>query len=171
MKKFVVALLCASVCLAADMPCRAVFTDQTGVIKELVKDIQNERHLVQIAAGQIANRSVVNALLDAKKRGVVVEVIVDDVKSRPATCLIDLFRNNVPVYVYKPKQYFLKVPHLLHKFCVLSNKVWMGNFALHGKYRHTARESAVIISQASVVEDFMREFELLKLKMCKRAIL
>jgi|GEM_PF-3030290 len=150
--------------------CKVLFSGQEAILEELVNDIKDEKYLIQIAASRVTNRKIINALIAAKKKGVIVEVILDDMKNRPSTAVYDLFRNNVPVFVYRPKHMFKK-PHLLHKFCVLSDKVWMGNFVINQKLRAAIRESAVVISHKDVVEDFMREFEFLKLRDCKRAIL
>lgn len=150
--------------------CRALFSGQEALVERLVQDIKDERYLIQIAASRVTNRKIINALIEAKKKGVIVEVILDDMKNRPSTAVYDLFRNSVPVFIYRPKLLYKK-PHLLHKFCVLSDKVWMGNFVINQKLRTAIRESAVVISHKDVVEDFMKEFEYLKLKDCKRAIL
>lgn len=167
---FVLCCICSAKGLFANEHCKALFSGQDELIERLVSDIKSEKYLIQIAASRVTNRKVINALIAAKRKGIVVEVILDDMKDRPSSSVRDLFKNNVPVFVYRPKHYFKK-PHILHKFCVLSDKVWMGNFVINRARKATLRESAVVISHKDVVEDFMREFEYLKHTECKRAIL
>lgn len=147
------------------------FGNENQITAKLVEEVNQEKNLVQLVTKKLSNRRIVSALVDAKKRGVVVEVILDDIRGKPPRSLKRLNDAKIPLYVYRPEGGGKKQPRLSESFCILTNKVCSGAFTLAPKRNFVERSHMLTIDQAPSVESFMKEFEGMKLKLARRVIL
>lgn len=90
------------------------FVPDDPVKKILIGLIYNEKSLIKAALYQLTDNEIVNALIDARKRGVMVEVITDK------SCLLSkhekistLKRHGIAVYVYNKA------------YSIMHNKIWV----------------------------------------------
>lgn len=140
--------------------------------ESILQDIHQEKYQILIASRYLTSRPIINALIAAKKRGVIVEVMIDHMKVRPKSAITALTKFDIPVFMFQPGFFKGKLstrkPHLQHRFCVFSDRVWIGNFSFHNKKNPMQQESAVVIQDGAVVREFSSEFERLKDHMCQR---
>lgn len=123
----------------------------------LTRFIQSARSSVDVATYQLDLPGVVQALLDAKKRGAVVRVVTDqkifsDLKQNQA--LQELQNSNIPIVAGNPKA-------IMHnKFVVVDKQaVWMGawNFTLNDTYRND--NNGIVIQSAELARNYTVTFE------------
>jgi mitochondrial cardiolipin hydrolase len=144
-----------------------LFVPDDPVKKILLGLIHAEKKSIKAAVYQLTDPDLVDALIDAHKRGVNIEVITDK------SCLMSKYegitklkRQKIPVYVYGEK--FYSIMH--NKFWVfgknLYNKalVWSGS-ANATKYGTTRNEENVFVDDRStVVMMYSQKFDRLKKK-------
>ena len=164
-------LILSSFSFAEETIVKPYFT-KNALEESILNDIEEEKYQILIASRYLTSRPVINALIGAKKRGVIVEVIVDHMKVRPKSAITSLTKCDIPVFLFQPNFFSGKLstrkPHLQHRFCIFSDKVWVGNFSFHQKKNPMQQESAVVIQDQGIVKEFSNEFERLKDHMCQR---
>jgi phosphatidylserine/phosphatidylglycerophosphate/cardiolipin synthase-like enzyme len=123
----------------------------------LTQFIQSARSSVDVATYQLDLPGVVQALLDAKKRGAVVRVVTDqnifaDVKQNQS--LKELQKSGIPIVAGNPKA-------IMHnKFVVVDKQaVWLGswNFTLNDTYRND--NNGIVIHSAELARNYTATFE------------
>lgn len=149
-----------------------LFSPKDHVAEELIAHIKKEKKSIRAAVYCLMHRGISKALIDAEKRGVAVEVIVDpfSVKSRsPLKKMSDL---GIPIYVWSPKHKashlqnpeFQKRKSLMHdKFCVFGeSKVWTGSFNFTFDATTIHCENVIVLENAEVAAQYLKEFKHLK---------
>lgn len=123
----------------------------------LTRFIQSARSSVDVATYQLDLPGVVQALLDAKKRGAVVRIVTDqkifnDVKENQS--FKELQSSGIPIVAGNPKA-------IMHnKFVVVDKQaVWMGawNFTLNDTYRND--NNGIVIHSAELARNYTVTFE------------
>lgn len=146
------------------------FCPSPHVCEKLCALINSEQKKINIAIYNITDRHIVQALINAKKRGVIVEMVTD------RSCSIDrfskigkLYSNTISVFLYQPPFINDTQQGLMHnKFALFfeneHNKqiVWHGsfNFTVSGYKRNC--ESILIIEDKKTFDHFAQEFEKIK---------
>lgn len=147
-----------------------LFTPDDNTYDILLKLIQEEKEKISIAIFSFTDSIIVQALHDACKRKVQVEVITDK------NCLVDrygkiddLYHAGVKVYVYNPNYYNKKKPGLMHhKFMVFSNNytgkglVWTGSYNFTKSAHTYNQENVLILNRKGIVSRYLRQFERIK---------
>lgn len=137
------------------------FTSQTDLAKKCIEYIEKETLSICIASHRLANTQVISALLDAHKRGVYVEVIVDAETVTKQSRLQQLAKEGVSVLVWKSES--KKKDHMHHSFCVFGKEVsWTGSysFSLQKKFSH--KENVMVLEDEKIAQGFLREFDSIK---------
>ena len=139
-----------------DLPhCEAYFEDIQDVI---IDYISHATYSLKIAMAWFTNPLIFNALLRACKRGVKVQLLInnDSINNRP---------NGLPfnklLEEEKTNLYIAETPYLIHnKFCIVDNKI-----VIDGSYNWTVLaetnndENIVVIENGKVIESFISVFE------------
>ncbi len=176
MRKILVifSLLCAAV-YGESTPiesCEALIAPKQELMEKLIELINAEKTSVKIAVYTLTNRKVAQALLDAKKRGVSVEVIIDGASRKPKFTIGEFIKADIPVFIFEKKEEKKGKAHMHHKFCLLGNRetplIWTGSFSPSYSANHDHRENVLIISLEKVFLEYEKEFESLKNFHCKR---
>jgi len=146
------------------------FCPSPDVCEKLCSLIYNEKQKINIAIYTITENKIAQALIDAKKRGVVVEIITDRSSALDRfTKIGKLYNNNIHVFLYQPPLINDTQKGLMHnKFALFFDNeqgkqiVWHGsfNFTCSG-YKHNC-ESILIIEDHHVFKNFEKEFERIK---------
>lgn len=136
-----------------------------NVEKALVDAIQNEKKGIKVAIYTFTNKRIAKALVDAKNRGVAVEVLVDPFSIKIDSAVNTLLDADVPVYVYIPEGKNCWTSILHHKFCLFEEMkgVWTGSYNFTYKAENSNSENAVLITGDEVgYQKFENEFNTLK---------
>lgn len=146
------------------------FCPSPQVCEKLCSLINNEKQKINIAIYTITDNKIAQALITAKKRGVIVEIITDRSSALDRfTKIGKLYNNDIPVFLYQPPLLNDTQKGLMHnKFALFFDNdsgkqiIWHGsfNFTASG-YKHNC-ESILIIEDHATFKNFEKEFERIK---------
>lgn len=163
-----------------------LFAPDDDILAVLIELIAKEKKSIRLAAFLLTDQQVANALLEAKARGVEVEIIFDQksVKSRGCVKIAkSLAKKGIRIFVYKPLEdkklssnKTFNLSNLMHnKFIIFSDNtmlqkslVWTGSFNFTYSARKTNQENVIILDDAYAVQKFTERFDYLKNKFCYR---
>ncbi|NDD58363.1 MAG: DUF1669 domain-containing protein [Chlamydiae bacterium] len=150
------------------------FSHSENLEQKLIQLINNENLSIQIAVYQLKARSILDALIQAKQRGVTITIITDP-KIIPDMLPIYNFikENHLDIYLWKCKKpFYVKnestfkkiVPKLHNKFILFgSDKVWTGSCNFSKTAFTINAENALLISCPFIVQKYQKAFgELLR---------
>src|SRR6185295_6338320 len=80
------------------------FSPEDQLDKRLIEQIEKETKSIHICIYTFTHRHIANALAEAKKRGVEVEVIVDRFSVKFKSSLEKLVEAGIPVFVWDPNR-------------------------------------------------------------------
>ena len=140
--------------LGEELPhCEAYFT---GIQDIIVYHISHAKESLKIAMAWFTNPVIFNYLLRACKRGVQVELLInnDKINNRLNGLPFDkLIQNNAALYIAEP-------PSLIHhKFCIIDDRM-----VIDGSYNWTVGaetnndENIVVIENGKVIDTFLKAF-------------
>lgn len=145
------------------------FTPDDNVRDELVQLINQESEAIRIAVFVITDAEIARALLDARERGIKIELVTDAgcLKER-ANKINQLCDRGCSVYIYNPsycKQTGSSIMH--HKFALFSNNagkllVWTGSYNFTKAASSHNQENALILDDQRAFELFSNQFNRLK---------
>ena len=155
-------LLPASISLAL---CQAFFTPHDDITALCVAMIDAEQKSIHGAMYMFTDKKVAQALINAKKRGVQVEMILDQISMISCGKGKLLQENGVPVFVHRTQAfnpYTMALMH--HKFFIFGqnkdNKslLWTGSW--NSTLRATAHndENVIILDDEHVVAKYLENF-------------
>ena len=133
--------------------------------KHLIKYINQAKKIIYAAVYMFTDKKIAEALINAKKRNVDVEIISDncsfDSQYGKIKMLLD---NDVPVYLFKvSKPGYRRFNPLMHnKFAIIDEKVWTGSFNWTISANSKNQENVICIEMPTVREKFLAHFEILK---------
>ncbi|MGB8367445.1 MAG: phospholipase D-like domain-containing protein, partial [Candidatus Babeliales bacterium] len=136
--------------------------------KKLISLIDQEQSYIRIAVFNFTNRTIAQALIDAAKRGVKVEVITD------ITCIFDrynkidqLYDNDIAVLIFDAKKNKTRgIMH--HKFALFSNNkggttyVWTGSCNFTRSGCQINQENGLLLADQTIINKFLQQFERIK---------
>lgn len=145
------------------------FSPDDQLEKRLIEEIEKESKSIQICVYNFTHRSIADALIQAKRRGVDVEVIVDRFSVKMRAPLHKLVEAQIPVYVWDPC-YRKKTSHrpLMHnKFCVFGGEtVWTGSFNFTYEASRIHQENVVVLHDPALAAAFKGQFHTIKVRSC-----
>ncbi len=161
MKKFLlIFLLLSSFLQSAPI---AYFSKKDQIAEELVSRISLEQKTIRMAIFSLNHRKIIKALLEAHKRGVSVELLVDPSSIRAGSSLMPLAEAGIPVLVFHPVIQGKKRPLMHHKFCLFGDKsLWTGSFNCTLAADRLNRENALLIDDKELALQYLTEFKALK---------
>lgn len=146
------------------------FSPEDQLAKRLIEEVHKEQKNLLVCVYAFTHRGIANALIDAKKRGVEVEVMVDRFSVKAGTPLHKIAEAGIPVHVWNPdplKRQKSHRPLMHHKFCIFgSNKIWTGSFNFTYDANNHHRENVIVMESEPLASAFKGEFHLMKLKSC-----
>lgn len=154
---------------------RVLFSPDDDIAHELITLINEEKKSIRVAIFTFTDSEIAQALIDAVKRGVKVEVVADTGYLRDQYSKIPLLQQHkVPVFTYNPhykngkqkKKEHLSIMH--HKFIIFEQNKDNQSVVVSGSYNLTRaarlrnQEHVVISDDGAVITRFEHQFERLK---------
>lgn len=146
------------------------FSPEDHLEKELIQLINEETKSIHVCIYTLTHRGVIGALIEAKKRGVHIEVIVDRFSIRANSPLHRLVEAMIPIHVWNPgsprqKRGRRSIMH--NKYCVFGDqKVWTGSFNMTYEAARMHQENALVIHDPAVAHAYKNQFYTIKLRSC-----
>ncbi|GEM_PF-700077 len=181
---FLLAIICASLtpfplASAPSEPIanyQVLFSPDDNVANELISLIKKEKKSIKAAVYALMHQGIAKALIDAKERGVHVEVIVDPCSIKARAPIHKMKQAHIPIFVWNPPAKYKakngkrirERKSLMHdKFCILGEtRVWTGSFNFTFQATSSNRENVVVLESAKVALSYLEEFEKLKKTGC-----
>jgi len=146
------------------------FSPEDQLAKRLIEQMEKEKKSIHVCIYTFTHRGIANALIEAKKRGVEVELIVDRFSVKIGAPLQKLAEEGIPVYVWDPDPLKRKKSHrpLMHnKFCIFgTDKVWTGSFNFTYEATNIHQENALILEDPAIASAYKGQFHMIKLRSC-----
>ncbi|MEO0208556.1 MAG: phospholipase D-like domain-containing protein [candidate division WOR-3 bacterium] len=128
------------------------FTREDTVLNVIVGLINSSRKTLQIAIYEIDHPDIVRAIIEAKKRGVKVEMVMDD-RMKKEWAAKKLEKEGIPI-VFDNRE-----PYMHNKFAVIDSQLILTgstNFKESEIYRND--NNLVVINSRLIAENYLREF-------------
>lgn len=147
-----------------------LFSPDDDIQSYLIDLINHEAVCIKMAIFMLTTKEIIDALLKAHKRGVVVEIIIDTLCVHQSWSKINqLVKVGISLYEYKPGATQGRMNNLMHnKFIIFTsttgNKplVWTGSFNFTRSAQLHNQENVVVLDDAQAVEKFTQQFKRLK---------
>lgn len=153
--------------------CTVYFSPKDSVAEQLIRMIDQENKSIKVAIYTITHAKIIQALKRAHERGVNVEVVVDPTSIKARTPLLQLVKNQVPIFVWDPPPTIGKSGKakkaLMHdKFCIFGEeRVWTGSFNFTYAAERWNAENALLIESSSVARKYLEQFHEIKIRNCR----
>lgn len=154
---------------------QVLFSPEDHVADQLISLIEKEKKSIKAAIYCLMHRGISNALIDAHKRGVDVEVIVDPFSVKSRSPVNKMGAAQLPVFVWDPptletkkgRKTHKRKPLMHDKFCVLGDaKVWTGSFNFTFEAANANKENVIVLESSEVARRYLEEFKRLKKQGC-----
>jgi len=133
------------------------FSTNTDLAKKCIQYVKQESSSIRIVSHRLSDPKVIASLLQAHKRGVSVEVIVDPKTITKRSRLRSLAEEGVGVFVWKGPD------RMHHAFCLFGqDTLWNGSYTFSLSQRFQHREGVVILCDPKVGKSFFEEFAAIK---------
>lgn len=150
--------------------CRAFFSPDDGIEQILIDLINNETKSIFIAIFAFTDGEVARALIQAKVRGVLVEIVTDP------SCLQDKFNKilllknqGIPIQVYNTEVNTATLSNRMHHKFVIFGKniaekslIWLGSYNFTKSANEANQESVVLLENPILLQRFLSQFNRLK---------
>lgn len=161
MKRFFYLLAWCCLSSATAMP-PLFFGPDNHLAQQLTTHLKKAQKRIWTASYTVTGRTIIAALINAKQRGVDVQVITDqlaleNVRSRQA--IGKLKRAGIPLFVFGRTRH-QGLMH--HKFAVVDNTVWTGSMNWTKAGSVFNEENAIILDTPAVVTSYTQHFVILK---------
>lgn len=159
---------------------RALFSPDDNIEEVLVGLIDAEREKISMTAFSLTSLSVANALINAKRRRVMVELIADAQNSQSSYSKVGMVHSaGIPVWVYppmkqhdhddhKPQNFFPRKGIMHNKFIIFKRSfngkplLWTGSYNFTWSANKKNQENVIIIEDFELIKFYMYQFEILK---------
>lgn len=146
----------------------AYFSPKDHIADHLIALIAKEKTSIKAAVYALTHRGVAQALVQAKNRGVQVEVIIDPFSLKRRSAISILTKARIPVFIWHPaneKSKETKKPLMHDKFCVFGkNLVWTGSFNFTYDADLKNEENVIVLEDAALAARFEEQFNMIKNK-------
>jgi phosphatidylserine/phosphatidylglycerophosphate/cardiolipin synthase-like enzyme len=153
----------------------AYFSPKDKVDAKLISLIEQETGSIKAAVYCLTHRGIIHALVEAKKRGVEVELIIDPFTVKARAPLKRMAQSGMSIFVWDPEQKSmtdrnkLRAPLMHNKFCVFGSQgiLWTGSFNFTSEGALSNQENVVVLHDAPQARSFTEQFEQMKTQGCK----
>ncbi|MBD3231998.1 DUF1669 domain-containing protein [Candidatus Dependentiae bacterium] len=145
----------------------AYFSPEDKISDKLIEQINHTKKRIYAAIYILTDKSIANALIEAKKRNIDIQIVTDISCLQNEYNKIDLLKNNgIEIFIYKPKLKNNKFSNAImhNKFAILDNKIWTGSFNWTVSANKKNQENVVYIKKDLICKKYEKEFEKLKRK-------
>jgi hypothetical protein len=136
-----------------------IITNGTDIKQRIIAEINNARQCVYLAMAWFTDRDIANAIIDAKKRNVAVDIILSS-NAQNDTVKQMLIEENISVHAFDTGD---ERGMMHHKFCLIDNKI-----SINGSYNYSYNASNNNVENIHISDDvnthkqLLSEFERLK---------
>jgi phosphatidylserine/phosphatidylglycerophosphate/cardiolipin synthase-like enzyme len=149
------------------MECQVYFSPDDHVADRLIELIAVERTQILAAVYCFTHKEICKAFIDAKQRGVKVQLIVDPYSLSSSDTVAKMVDEGVEVFVWSPRASGKRAGLMHDKFCILGDDVvWTGSFNFTHPANISHQENVVVLRSAEVAASFKKQFELIKTRGC-----
>src|SRR5579872_1734461 len=152
--------------LAQDTPqeVEVYFSPEDQLADRLISLIAKEEKSIQIAVYCFTHQGIMNALTEAKKRGVDVEVIVDPYSMRNRPAIGKLAKAGISIWIWEGRNRGERRALMHNKFALFGDgTLWSGSFNFTYDANKMHAENALVLKNSVVQERFRKKFEEIKL--------
>ncbi len=154
---------------------QAFFSPDDDLQDLLVQLINHEQSSIRIAVFSFTDGRIAQALIDAKRRGALVEIITDVGGKRDKFSKIDLLvKNGIAVMVYDPRNTTIYNDIMHNKFVLFGNNIggksllWTGSYNFTKSATMNNQENVIVCDERHLIEKFAQQFERLKERVSKK---
>ena len=171
MKNFVIFILLLFGNFSLHCESVVYFSPKEGICQQLIKCINSSRQRIYAAIYLLTDKTIAQALIDAKnKRGIDVQIVTDVSSLENRHNKIDwLKENGIEIFIFRPNKKssgnFGQIMH--NKFALFDNKVWTGSFNWTFSADKRNRENIICVDDDHICKRYEREFERLKRRCIK----
>jgi len=154
----------------------ALFSPKDKVLDVLLYLIRKEKQSIRMAAFLLTDYDIIKAILEAKKRGIFIEIVLDKKAAKEHHKKIRLLKSRgIQVFVYKPNANNLSknMSNIMHnKFVVFGENVfkrsliWTGSFNFTYSAHRNNKENIIILDDFEIIARFIHEFDHIKKDLC-----
>lgn len=148
---------------------QAFFSPDDNVQEILVQFINQEKKSIKIAIFSFTDGKIAQALIDAVRRGVHVEIIADASGLRDKFSKIDILKEHgIKVTVYDPKNTTIYNNIMHHKFVIFENNIGSKSLLWTGSYNFTKsatlnnQENVLVLDEIHLIQKYAQQFEVIK---------
>lgn len=146
---------------------KALFPSKNNIIQVMLDLIKNEKKSIKAAIFLITNKQIANALIDAKKRNIEIDIIT--CCSNLNNIIDQLVENDISVHVFGITSSKKASRPLMHnKFFIFEKNVndksilWTGSFNLTYNAQLKNKENVLIIEDEFLISQYLDEYEMIK---------
>ena len=148
---------------------QAFFSPDDNLRELLISLINKEKRSIKAAIFCFTDEKIAEAFIEAKKRGVDVEIITDISLQRDRFNKLEILeKNNIKVFVYNPKNVGI-LNNIMHNKFVLFEKnvedkslLWTGSFNFTKSATFNNQENILIVDDHHLIERYKKQFLVLK---------
>lgn len=165
---------------------RALFSPDDNVQELLITLINEEKQQIMAAAYSFTDEDIAHALIDARDRGVDVQVIVDGSNGITSYSKVSLLiKHQIPVWIYpsvrtdnrkrtdKPNQKITGIMHnkfMLFKQSLLGRPIlWTGSFNFTRSAQVRNQENVIVLDDPKLIAKYKVQFDRLKKRCVKNS--
>ncbi len=147
-------------------------TSREDVAQKFIERVQTEKERVSLATRRLSHGGILEALIEAHRRNVLVEIIVDSASVSRNSSLHRLIKEGISVWVWRSASLELSQnfprgkrgsQRMHHSFCLFgSDFSWTGSYGFGRKSKIAHLESALLIRDEHVAKQLLGEFEKMK---------
>lgn len=124
----------------------------------VLKLINDSKDHIKLTMAYFGNKKITNALINASKRGVKIEIITSEKSNTQQDLnmktLKKLFKNNIKIYLYHG---------LVHaKVLLIDQYIVLGSINLNNGSLTKLGECSIYLNDKSIIEEYVSNFELMK---------
>jgi phosphatidylserine/phosphatidylglycerophosphate/cardiolipin synthase-like enzyme len=149
--------------------CQAFFAPIDNLTTLLIEKISAEKKSIYGAVYMLTDKKISQALIDAKKRGVDVQIIIDQISMCSCGKGKFLQEAGVPVFVHRTQEFNpYTMPLMHHKFfvfgCNADNKalLWTGSWNCTVRGTQHNDENVILVDDPAAIQHYLVVFEQLK---------
>jgi len=154
-----------------------LFAPDDDVLDLLKKLIEKEKTSIRMAAFLLTDYQIVKAIIGAKERGVLVEIVFDanGIRGKYAKIAGRLRSKGVDIFVYKSFANYQKpkLSNIMHnKFIVFGENIfgkpllWTGSFNFTYSAHKVNQENIVILDDDELIKKFSSRFDYIRNSLC-----
>ena len=151
----------------------AYFSCDDNIQHHLITLIDQEKEAIFLAVYMFTDEKVAQALCNARRRGVNIELITDISCLKDRASKIDILSaNGCIIYIYNPTITSRGTSLMHHKFALFRNcknkpRIWTGSYNFTKAAHSINQEHVIIFSDQLLFHKFIEQFEKLKVKTYK----